>query len=76
MPDGKEAKNRHYGFVKETFRDLKNGAKRRKPCCASWSEITREDRQFVEAEKRCIYCTSEIDLHREYIAPKSALLCV
>jgi ribosomal protein S27AE len=62
--DGKEAKNRHYGFVKEMFRDLKSGAK-------SWSEITREDWQFVEAEKKCIYCGGENDLHKEHIVPKS-----
>ena len=27
-PDGKEAKRRHYGFIKKTFRELKCGAKR------------------------------------------------
>jgi len=50
--------------VKKTFRELKSGAK-------SWSEITREDWQFFEAEKRCIYCGSESDLHKEHIVPKS-----
>ena len=64
MPDGREAKQQHYGFVKEMFRDLKSGVK-------SWSEITRADWQFVEAEKRCIYCGSEAELHREHIVPKS-----
>jgi ribosomal protein S27AE len=62
--DGKEAKKYNYGFVKNTFRDLKSGAK-------SWSEITREDRQFVEAEKRCVYCGAENDLHWEHIVPRS-----
>lgn len=62
--DGKEAKSKHYGFIKKTFRELKSGAK-------SWSEITREDWQFVEAEKKCAYCGSESDLHREHIVPKS-----
>ena len=33
VPDGKEAKQQHYGFVKDTFRDLKSGVK-------SWSEIS------------------------------------
>ena len=66
-PNGKEAKKRHYGFVKNTFRELKSGAK-------SWSEITREDRQLVEAEKRCVYCGSEIDLHWEHIVPRSLRL--
>jgi len=65
--DGKEAKKQHYGFVKDTFRDLKRGVK-------SWSEITREDRQFVEAEKRCVYCGAENDLHWEHIVPRSLRL--
>jgi len=64
MPDGKEAKGKHYGFIKKTFKELKTGIK-------SWSEITREDWQFVEAEKKCIYCGAEIELHREHIVPKS-----
>ena len=54
-PDGKEAKKYNYGFIKKTFRELKSGAK-------SWSEITREDKQFVEAEKRCVYCVAEDNL--------------
>ena len=62
--DGKEAKKQYYGFIKKTFRDLKSGAK-------SWSEITREDWQLVESERRCAYCGSEYDLHREHIVPKS-----
>jgi hypothetical protein len=64
LADGKKAKGQHYGFIKKTFRELKSGVK-------SWSEITREDWQFVEAEKRCVYCGSEIDLHREHIVPRS-----
>ena len=64
VPDGKEAKGRHYGFIKKMFRELKSGVK-------SWSDITREDWQFVEAEKKCIYCGSESDLHKEHIVPKS-----
>jgi ribosomal protein S27AE len=62
--DGKEAKAQSYGLIKNKFRELKSGA-------ISWSEITREDWQFVEAEKKCIYCGSEIDLHKEHIVPKS-----
>lgn len=63
VPDGKEAKNKHYGFIKKTFRELKSGSK-------SWSEITREDWQLIKAEKRCAYCGSENELHREHIVPK------
>lgn len=62
--NGKEAKNQHYGFIKKTFLELKNGKK-------SWSEITREDWQFVEADKKCIYCGSETALHKEHLVPKS-----
>ena len=62
--DGKEAKKSNYGFIKTTFRELKSGVK-------SWSEITREDWQFVEAEKRCVYCGCESNLHKEHIVPKS-----
>jgi 5-methylcytosine-specific restriction endonuclease McrA len=62
--DGKEAKKRHYGFVKKTFLELKNGTK-------SWSEITREDWQLVDSENKCIYCGVESDLQREHIVPRS-----
>ena len=62
--NGKEAKRQHYGFVKKTFLELRNGVK-------TWSEITREDWQFVESEKKCIYCGSEADLHKEHVIPKS-----
>ena len=62
--NGKNAKKLHYGFIKKTFRELKSGLK-------LWSEITREDWQFVESEKKCIYCGSQINLHREHIIPKS-----
>jgi len=62
--NGKEAKKQHYGFVKKTFLELKSGSK-------EWSEITREDWQFVEAEKKCAYCGSEVELHKEHIVPRS-----
>ncbi len=63
-PDGEIAKSIHYGFIKKTFRDLKTGAK-------SWSEIIREDWQFVESDKHCIYCGSADQLSREHIVPHS-----
>lgn len=34
------AKRSHYGFIKKTFRELRDGTK-------SWSEITREDWQLA-----------------------------
>jgi len=64
LADGKEAKGKHYGFIKKTFNELKSGAK-------LWSEITREDWQFVESEKKCIYCGKESDLQREHIVLRS-----
>ena len=64
ISNGKEAKRQHYGFIKETFRELKSGAK-------SWLEITREDWQLVESEKKCIYCGARSNLHKEHIVPRS-----
>lgn len=62
--DGREVKRQHCGFIKKTFKDLQSGAK-------SWSKITREDKQFVEAEKKCIYCEAESELCYEHIIPRS-----
>jgi len=67
VPNGKKAKKRHFGFIKKTFLELRDGIK-------SWSDITREDWQFVEAEKKCIYCGTEKDLHKEHIIPRS--MCI
>jgi 5-methylcytosine-specific restriction endonuclease McrA len=62
--DPAEAKRRHYGFIRSTFRDLRDGVK-------TWSDITREDWQLVESDLECAYCGSTEDLHREHIVPKS-----
>ncbi|MFZ1082126.1 MAG: hypothetical protein WAO19_09380 [Candidatus Kryptoniota bacterium] len=43
VPDGKAAKAIHYGFIKATLRELKQGTN-------NWSDITREDWQFVRKE--------------------------
>ncbi len=64
VPDGKAAKREHYGFIKKTFRELLIGTKK-------WSDITREDWQFVQNEEACIYCGSTADLSMEHIVPKS-----
>lgn len=64
MSDGRKAKGQHYGFIKNTFHELKNGKKR-------WSDILREDWQFVESDKRCIYCGGKNAIHREHIVPRS-----
>jgi 5-methylcytosine-specific restriction endonuclease McrA len=62
--DGKEAKAKCYGFIKSTFKDLQSGEK-------SWSDITREDKEFAQSEKECIYCGAKKNLSWEHIVPKS-----
>jgi 5-methylcytosine-specific restriction endonuclease McrA len=64
LSDSKEAKRLHYGFVRKKLRELMTGV-------ISWSEILREDLQFVESEKKCIYCGSEENLHKEHLVPRS-----
>jgi hypothetical protein len=58
LPDGHEAKARCYGFIKNVFRELQAGTK-------SWSDVTREDWQLVDSEKKCAYCESTDNLARE-----------
>ena len=62
--NGKEAKLKAYGFVKDRFKKLMSGE-------ISWSDILREDLQFVESEKICVFCGSSDDLTKEHIVPKS-----
>lgn len=62
--NGKEAKKKNFGFIRDKARQLINEE-------ISWSDITREDWQFVEADKICFYCGSEENLEREHIVPKS-----
>jgi 5-methylcytosine-specific restriction endonuclease McrA len=62
--DGAAAKKADYGFIRKTFRDLRDGKKQ-------WSDITREDWQFVDAEKACAYCGATEQLSREHIVPRS-----
>ena len=64
---GSDAKKQSYGFIKATFRQLRDDEKK-------WSEILREDRQLVEAERRCVYCGAENELQWEHIVPKSLLI--
>ncbi len=61
---GPNAKRDSYGFIKQSFRDLKDGRKQ-------WSDITREDKQFVQNEKACIYCGALGGLQWEHVVPKS-----
>ena len=62
--DNETAKKNHYGFIKKTFRELRDGKK-------SWSDILREDMQFVESDKACVYCGATENLTTEHIIPKS-----
>lgn len=64
---GPEAKKEAYGFIKKTFRQLRDDEKK-------WSEILREDKQLVEVEKKCIYCGSEEDLQWEHIVPRTLMI--
>lgn len=61
---GPDAKKEAYGFIKKTFRDFVNSEKK-------WSDILREDKEFAESEKQCIYCGSKENLHWEHIVPRS-----
>lgn len=61
---GVDSKSNDYGFIKNTFRDLVKSEKK-------WSDIIREDKQFVQSEKKCIYCESIDNLQWEHIVPKS-----
>lgn len=61
---GPDAKKNAYGFIKTTFRQLRDDEKK-------WSEILREDRQLVEGEKKCAYCGATDNLQWEHIVPKS-----
>lgn len=58
------AKKESYAFIKSTLKKLQSWAMKR-------SDILREDRQMIEAEKKCVYCWATDDLHKEHIVPKS-----
>jgi hypothetical protein len=64
---GPNAKKTHYGFIKTTLRDFINDEKK-------WSDILREDKQLIDAEKKCIYCNSDDALSWEHIVPRSLLV--
>lgn len=64
IDNGVDAKKKCYGFIKETFRNLKSGK-------MSWSDILREDMQFIDKDKECIYCGSKENLQKDHIVPKT-----
>ncbi len=63
VDNGVDAK-KQYAFVKTKFRQLQDGT-------ISWSDILREDLQFVESDKACIYCGSGENIHKDHIVPRS-----
>lgn len=64
QPDGVAAKRHHYGFIRNKFRELRDGRRQ-------WSDILREDWQLVAAEKACAYCGTTEGLAHEHIVPAS-----
>lgn len=62
--DNGTAKSLYYGMIKNKFRDLKSGK-------ISWSAILREDLQFMEAKKTCIYCGCCENITKDHIIPKT-----
>ncbi len=64
---GDDPKKHSYGFIKSTYRKFVSSERH-------WSDILREDKQFVQAEKRCIYCGSAENLTWEHIVPKSLFI--
>ena len=67
LSDGHAAKKRCYGFIKNLFRELQAGKK-------TWSDITREDGQLADDEKRCVYCGNVENLAHEHLVPMSLLI--
>lgn len=59
-----ESAKKHFGLIMAKFKELENGT-------IHWSDITREDKQFTQSEKECIYCGKSDDLSWEHIVPKS-----
>ena len=64
LPDGVAVKKSCYGFIKNTFRDLRDGRKQ-------WSDILREDWQAMEAARVCQYCGVADGLTHEHIVAGS-----
>lgn len=64
---GPESKKQAYGFIKKTFRSLRDDEKK-------WSDILREDRQMLETGHVCAYCGSSGHLAWDHIVPKSLMI--
>lgn len=64
---GPSAKKEAYGFIKDTFRKLRDNEK-------EWSDILRNDKQLVDGVKCCVYCGATEKLQWEHIVAKSLLI--
>jgi 5-methylcytosine-specific restriction endonuclease McrA len=62
--DGESAKKNDFGLIHNRFKDLKSGK-------IVWSDILREDMQFVESDKKCFYCGDVDSITKEHIVPRS-----
>lgn len=62
--DGETAKKNNFGLITKKYNELKSGK-------IKWSDIMREDMQFVDSEKKCIYCGTENYITKEHIVPKT-----
>ncbi len=61
---GEENLKANFPFAMRKFHDLASGK-------ISWSDILREDKQLVEADKVCVYCGAAENLSWEHIVPRS-----
>ncbi|MFH0953610.1 MAG: HNH endonuclease [Verrucomicrobiota bacterium] len=62
VPGVDVARKTHFGFAKDTFRDLKAGRK-------LWSEVAEGN--GADLDKACAYCSSRENLALDYLAPPS-----
>lgn len=62
--NGESAKRENFGLINNKFKELKTGK-------IKWSDILREDIEFVESEKKCIYCGGTEKITKDHIIPKT-----
>jgi ribosomal protein L37AE/L43A len=64
---GPNAKKDAYGFIKAKFRELRDDE-------TKWSDILREDQQFVQGPRECVYCGAGDNLQWEHIVARSLVV--
>lgn len=62
--DGKSAKNNDFGLIRVKYNELITGK-------IKWSDILREDIQFVNSEKVYAYCGSNQNISKDHIVPRT-----